>query len=99
MSDAELLARFDELLLLALRGDRHAIGAIALTFTSDLLTVANVVLDNEADAADVVQDFFLALVEGKVEGVPFLPGCGKAFLLDVVRHMARKRRRQLRGRR
>jgi hypothetical protein len=97
MSDAELLARLDELVRLATRGDRHAIGAIALAFTGDFLAEANAVLRNEHDAADVVQDFFLALVEGKIEGnIALLPGGARSFLLDVVRRMARKRRGELR---
>jgi DNA-directed RNA polymerase specialized sigma24 family protein len=96
MSDAELLARFDDLVLLATRGDRHAIGAIALAFTGDLLAEANDVLHDEHDAADVVQDFFLALLEGKTEGIVPLPGQARAFLLEIVRRMARRRRRERR---
>jgi DNA-directed RNA polymerase specialized sigma24 family protein len=92
MSDAELLARFDELVLLATRGDRDAIGAIALAFTGDLLAEATLVLDDEHDAADAVQDFFLALLEGMTEDVVPLPGQGKAFLLALVRRAARRRR-------
>jgi hypothetical protein len=96
MSDAELLAHLDELVLDATRGDRRAVGAIAFAFTSDLRAEANAVLRHEHDAADVVQDFFLALLEGKA--ARFAPGRGraKAFLLGVVRDMARRRRKDRR---
>jgi DNA-directed RNA polymerase specialized sigma24 family protein len=96
MSDAELLARLDELVLNATRGDRQAIGAIAFAFTGDLLAEANAVLDNEHDAADVAQDFFLALLEGRVDR--FEPGRrpAKAFMLGVIRAMAEQRRRERR---
>jgi hypothetical protein len=92
MPDAELLDHLDELVRNATWGDRRAIGAIALAFTRDLLAAANAMLDNEHDAADVVQDFFLALVEEKVER--FVPGQARArpFMLGVVKAMAMKKR-------
>jgi DNA-directed RNA polymerase specialized sigma24 family protein len=96
MSDAELLARLDELVFLATRGDRHAIGAIAIAFTRTLLDEANAVLRNEHDSADVVQDLFLALLEGKTER--FVPEQARArpFLFRIVRTMARQRRKERR---
>jgi DNA-directed RNA polymerase specialized sigma24 family protein len=93
---AESFSRFDELVRRATRGDRDAIGAIASALTRELRGEANAVLHNEHDAADVVQDFFLALLEGEAERFAPAPGRGKPFLLGIVRAMARKRRRERR---
>jgi DNA-directed RNA polymerase specialized sigma24 family protein len=96
MSREQLLDQLDELVLHATRGNRKAIGAIALAFNRELLAEANAVLHNEHDAADVVQDLFLALLEGRAER--FAPDRGRAmpFLLGVVRATAQKRRRERR---
>jgi hypothetical protein len=90
LPDGELLAQLDGLVISATRGDRQAIGAIALAFTRDLLAAANDVLDNEHDAADVVQDLFLALLEGEVEALSPPRGRAMAFLLGIVRDRARR---------
>ncbi len=90
-SDATLVTELDEMVFAAARGDRQAIGAIALAFTPNLLAEANDVLDNEHDAADVVQDFFLALLEGGVECLSPPRGRALAFLFGVVRAMAQSR--------
>jgi DNA-directed RNA polymerase specialized sigma24 family protein len=89
-AEAQLLDQLDELVLAATRGDRRAIGAIALTFTRDLLAAANAVLDDEHDAADVVQEFFLALLEGEVECLSPPRGRGMGLLLGLVRDRARR---------
>jgi DNA-directed RNA polymerase specialized sigma24 family protein len=90
LSDGELLTQLDDLVISATRGDRQAIGAIALSFTRDLLAAANEVLDNEHDAADVVQDLFLALLEGEIECLSPPRGRAMAFLLGVVQDRARR---------
>jgi hypothetical protein len=95
-SDPQLLAQLDELVLRATQGDRRAIGAIARTFTEKLRAEANAMLRNEHDAEDVVQDFFLALLEGRMERFPPGQGRGLSFMLGVVRATARKRRRERR---
>ena len=63
--------QFDELVVLASRGDRRAIGAIGIAFGPMLLEEARTVLgefDEEAD--DVLQDFLLALVDRRLLYAP-----------------------------
>jgi DNA-directed RNA polymerase specialized sigma24 family protein len=96
MSRTQLLDQLDDLVLHATRGDRQAIGAIALAFTRELLAEANAVLRNEHDAADAVQDVFLALLEGKAERFARDGRRGMQYLLGVVRATAQQRRRERR---
>jgi DNA-directed RNA polymerase specialized sigma24 family protein len=93
---AESFSSLDDLVRRAARADRDAIGAIASALTRELRAEANAVLHNEHDAADVVQDFFLALLQGEAERFAPGPNRGKPFLVGLVRAMARKRRRERR---
>ena len=90
---------FDTLVMLASRGDRRAIGAIAAAMGGDLLKVARAALKGvEDEAGDVVQDFMLALLE---ERWPFNreQGGGQTWMFGIVKMIARNRRREtLRGR-
>jgi hypothetical protein len=75
---------FDELVACASGGDRRAIGAIAIALGPTLLKEARTVLgefDDEAD--DVLQDFFLFLVEPRW---PTTPPQGRAMRMCVADH-------------
>ena len=89
---------FDTLAMLASRGDRRAIGAIAAAMGSDLLNVARAALKGcEDEAGDVVQDFMVSLLE---ERWPFNreQGGGLTWMFGIVKMIARNRRREtLRG--
>jgi DNA-directed RNA polymerase specialized sigma24 family protein len=79
-TDAQLQDALDALAMRASRGDRRAIGAIAIAFGPRLLQEARAVLgDLEQEAEDVLQDFFLCLVDRRSRFTP-------------VRAIARKRR-------
>jgi DNA-directed RNA polymerase specialized sigma24 family protein len=87
--------QFDELVVLASRGDRRAIGAIGIAFGPTLLEEARTVLgefDQEAD--DVLEDFLLALVDRRLL---FTPAHGRAtpWICGIVRAIALQRRREL----
>jgi len=87
---------FDTLVMLASRGDRRAIGAIAAALGGELLKVARKALEGcEDEADDVIQDFLLSLVE---ERWPFNreQGGGQAWMFGIVRMIARNRRRESR---
>jgi DNA-directed RNA polymerase specialized sigma24 family protein len=90
---------FDTLVMLASRGDRRAIGAIAAAMGGDILKVARAALKGcEDEAGDVVQDFMLALLEQRW---PFNreQGGGLTWMFGIVKMIARNRRREtLRGR-
>lgn len=91
-TDAQLLAEIDDTVRRASQGDRNAIGKVAILSSSMLLDEAASVLEGfEGEAADVVQDFLLSLLEGRS---PFTPSQGRAvpWMRGVVRAMARKRR-------
>jgi DNA-directed RNA polymerase specialized sigma24 family protein len=92
-SDEELDDDFDELMRLATHGDRRALGAIAIAFSPLLLDEAREVLgeDFAQEAGDVLQDFFLMLLEGKSR---FVPAHGRAheWMCGIIRSMARRHR-------
>lgn len=80
------------LVLRATHGDTRALGAIAIACSPALLEEARAVMgDFEADAGDVLQDFFLALLEGRSR---FTPAHGRAiaWMCGIIRAMARKYR-------
>jgi DNA-directed RNA polymerase specialized sigma24 family protein len=90
-TDEEIIAEPDDTVRRASQGDRDAIGTIAILSGTMLLDEARAVLgDFEHEAADVVQDFLLALLERRS---PFTPGKGRAipWMCGLVRAMARKR--------
>jgi DNA-directed RNA polymerase specialized sigma24 family protein len=80
----------------AARGDRMAVAVIASRFGETLLHEAMSVLgsDFEEDARDVVQDFLVSLLEGRIE---ILPAHGRAipWMCGVVRAVARRHRTAL----
>jgi DNA-directed RNA polymerase specialized sigma24 family protein len=83
---------FDDLVRRAAHGDRRAIGAIAIAFGPSLLDEARHVLGpHEHEAEDVLQDFFLTLLEG---GSRFVPAHGSAirWMGDIIRTIALRRR-------
>jgi DNA-directed RNA polymerase specialized sigma24 family protein len=89
-TDAQLQDDLDALVMRASRGDRRAIGAIAVALGPRLLQEAPAVLgDFEQEAEDVLQDFCLSLVERQSR---FTPAHGRAipWMCGIVRAMARK---------
>jgi DNA-directed RNA polymerase specialized sigma24 family protein len=91
-TDAQRLADFDDLVRRASQGDRRAINAVAIAFSTDLLKEAQAVMGGFAqDAEDVVQDFFVMLLEARSQ---FTPAHGRAipWMCGIVRAMARKHR-------
>lgn len=89
-------ARVDEVVRYAARGDRMAVAVIVRRFGETLLHEAMSVLgsDFEEEARDVLQDFFVSLLEGRIE---ILPAHGRAipWMCGVVGAMARKQRAAL----
>jgi DNA-directed RNA polymerase specialized sigma24 family protein len=96
--DDKLLEDFDDLVAQASRGDRHAIRAIALALGPSLLAEAKQALGppHEIDAEDVVQEFYVLLLESRV---PFIPGQGRAiqWMCSVIRVLADRWLDQLTG--
>jgi DNA-directed RNA polymerase specialized sigma24 family protein len=89
--DTQLQTDFDDLVLRACQGDRRAIGAIAIAFGPMLLGQAKSCLRGyEDEAADVLQDFFLSLLERRSR---FTPAQGHAipWMCEAVRALARER--------
>jgi DNA-directed RNA polymerase specialized sigma24 family protein len=92
-TDQRLIDDLDALVVDASHGDRRAIGAIAIAFGPRLIDEAVAVLgpDFADEAADVLQDFFLSLLEGHSR---FVPQRGRAlpWMFGIVRAAARKAR-------
>ena len=92
-TDDQLQDELDDLVRRANEGDRRALGAIALATTAMLLDEARDALGEnfEQEAGDVLQDFFLMLLEGSSR---FLPAHGRAieWMCGIVRSMARRHR-------
>jgi DNA-directed RNA polymerase specialized sigma24 family protein len=85
---------FDDLVMRAARGDRRAIGAIAVALGPTLMKEARTVLgDFEDDADDVLQDFFVFLLEKRW---PTPPPQGRAmhWMCVIVRTFAHERRKE-----
>jgi DNA-directed RNA polymerase specialized sigma24 family protein len=92
--DDELLEAFDELVAEAAKGNRRAIGAIAIAFGPTLYDEARDALgpDGKQDGGDVVQDFFLGLCEGKLV-FPAIRGAGIPWMRRTIRAIAERHRR------
>jgi DNA-directed RNA polymerase specialized sigma24 family protein len=92
-TDAQHQDDFDELVRRATHGDRRALGAVAIAFSPPLLEEAREVLgeDFAQEAGDVLQDFFLMLLERRSR---FVPAQGRAvpWMCGIVRAMARRHR-------
>ena len=90
--ESEHQADFDLLVQRASRGDGKAIGAIAVAFTPSLLELAETELGPFKDEAeDVLEDFFLFLLEGRWPYVS-RPGDARPWLHRMVAAIARTRR-------
>jgi|HubBroStandDraft_1064217.scaffolds.fasta_scaffold53648_2 hypothetical protein len=83
---------FDELVKRAARGDRRAVGSIAIAFGPMILGEARVVLGEYANEdVDVLQDFLLFLIDARSF---FHPGHGRAipWMCRIVHAIAETRR-------
>ncbi len=88
-TDAQIQAEFADLVMRACRGDRRAIGAIYVAFGPVLLREARSVMGAfKQDAEEVVQDFFVSLLEGRSLYVP-AQGYATRWMCGVVRAMAK----------
>jgi hypothetical protein len=90
------LDELDELVANAAKGDRFAIGCIAIALSPRLLAEARDALGElfAQDDGDVLQDFFTALCEGALS-FPRIRGAGLPWLMKVIRekaweHLARR---------
>jgi DNA-directed RNA polymerase specialized sigma24 family protein len=95
--DDPLLQDLDDLVARASRGDRRAIGALAVAFGPALRGEARQALGKAApDADDLLQELYVFLLEARI---PYLPGYGRAiqWICGVIRVLAdrwRDRRRR-----
>ena len=95
MIDEHLMAEFDHLVMLASRGDRRAIGAIAVAVGPTLLKAARGGLGPFGqEAEDVLQDFFVSLLERRWRFTPG-HGHGMQWMCGVVQGIAYLRRREI----
>jgi DNA-directed RNA polymerase specialized sigma24 family protein len=87
--DEELLDAFDEMVLAASRGDRRAIGCLAIAYVTPLIDEARAALGpmHEQEAAEVVQEFLLGLAEGRFT-CPRIRGGAISWMNRVVRALA-----------
>jgi DNA-directed RNA polymerase specialized sigma24 family protein len=93
-TDAEIQDEFDDLVRRGCEGDRRAIGAIAIAIGPKLLHEARGELgDFGQDGTDVLQDFWLAMLEKRLR---YSPAHGRAmpFMCGMVRAIAQQRRRE-----
>jgi DNA-directed RNA polymerase specialized sigma24 family protein len=82
-----------ELLGNAARGDRRAIGAIAIAFGPSLLKIARRETRHEEDAEEVIQDLFVHLLEGRAARFPPERQRDLRWLGGLVQALARSRRK------
>jgi hypothetical protein len=85
---------FDQLVVLACRGNRRAIGAIAAALGPTLLEEARTILGKfDQEAEDVLEDFLLCLVDRRLR---FVPAHGRAmpWMCGIVHAIAQQRRRE-----
>jgi hypothetical protein len=94
-ADAEIQDEFDDLVRRACEGDRRAVGAIAIAIGPKLLSEARAELGEfDQDGTDVLEDFWLAMLEKRLR---YSPAHGRAmpFMCGMVRAIAQQRRREL----
>jgi DNA-directed RNA polymerase specialized sigma24 family protein len=82
----------DALVTRAMQGDRRALGAIATHFGPMLLEEARIALKGTGGAEDVVQDFYLCVLEHEAQFTR-ADGGGAEWLRRTVRQMAVRRRK------
>jgi len=89
LTDEQIRDQFDALVRNATRGDRLAIGAIAIVFGGFLIDEARTALGPryEQAAGDVVQDFYLGLVEGQFT-FPEVHGAAQPWMRRAIRSLA-----------
>lgn len=98
-NDTHLDDDFDDLVMRASNGDSRAVGAIAIALGPSLLNEARTVLrELDDEAHDVLQDFFLFLLERRG---PFNRANGRAleWMHRMVHTIAHQRRREVSQRR
>src|SRR5260370_35690055 len=89
-TDAQIQAEFADLVVRACKGDRRAVGAIYVAFGPVLLREARSVMGGfKQDAEDVVQDFFVSLLEGRSVYGPS-PGYAPRWMVGLVLAMAKR---------
>ncbi len=94
-TDRELLDQLDELVVDAVSGDRRAVGAIAIAFGPTLLKEIRRELGPVfvQDEGTVMQDFCLAMIEGKLTFPP-IRGGALPWMKRMVRSVAREHLRR-----
>ncbi len=90
-TEDERIDGLDELVSNAARGDRRAIGCIAIVLSPRLMAEARDELGEHYadDDGDVLQEFFLALCEARLT-FPAIRGAGETWLSRMVRQVARE---------
>jgi DNA-directed RNA polymerase specialized sigma24 family protein len=83
----------DELVAHAARGNRRAIGAIAIAFGPVLVGIARFELGTAEEAEDLVQDLYELLLQGEAWHFPPTRGRGLSWLRGLAVAMARARRK------
>lgn len=80
----------------AIRGDRRAIGGIALALGGWLHDEARAALGPryEQGASDVVQDFYLGLLEHRFT-FPAIRGCATVWMRRIIRSLAAQAAREM----
>jgi DNA-directed RNA polymerase specialized sigma24 family protein len=92
-TDAHLQDELDVLMDRASQGDRRAVAAIAVCFGPSLHKEARAVLGRfKQEAADVLQDFFVLLLEGRSRFTPPVQGRAIPWMFGMVRAIAREHR-------
>ena len=89
LTDEQLLDELDVLVRDATLGNRYAISCIVMAFGGLLLDEARKAVGTwyEEQAADVVQDFYLGLVEKRFT-FPQVRGCARVWMRRVIRSLA-----------
>jgi hypothetical protein len=90
-TDEQLLDELDQLVARAGAGDSRAVGSIAIAFGPALLHEVRAELgqDHTQDDADVLQTFFLELMDEKLR-VPRIRGGALPWMRRTVRMFARR---------
>jgi hypothetical protein len=91
-TDDEIQDEFDDLVVRACEGDRHALTALAIAYSDMLLKEARAEMGRfKQDAGDVLADFYLAVMEGEALFDPDKERAG-VWMRRIVRELARRYR-------